>query len=37
VSGTLKVTGSGAARGTVKLSGNKLTGTLGGRAVTSAF
>jgi hypothetical protein len=37
VSGTLKVTGSGAARGTVKLSGNTLTGTLGGRAVTSPF
>jgi pimeloyl-ACP methyl ester carboxylesterase len=37
VSGTLKVTGSGAARGTVRLAGNKLTGTLGGRAVTSTF
>ena len=36
-SGTLTITGSGAAHGTVKTVGNKLTGTLGGRKVSSSF
>ncbi len=35
--GVLKVTGSGAARGTVRLSGNRLTGTLGRRRVSAGF
>jgi len=33
--GTLTVTGSGASHGVVKLSGNRLTGTLGGRKISA--
>jgi pimeloyl-ACP methyl ester carboxylesterase len=36
-SGTLTVAGSGASHGVVKVSGNVLTGTLGGRKIRSAF
>ncbi|HZT45753.1 MAG TPA: alpha/beta fold hydrolase [Gaiellaceae bacterium] len=36
-SGTLRVTGAGAARGTVTLTGNRLTGTLARRAVSARF
>lgn len=36
-SGTLTVTGSGASHGVVKVVGNRLTGTLGGRKVSAAF
>ena len=36
-SGTLVVSGSGAARGTVKLSANRLTGTLGRKPVATTF
>jgi pimeloyl-ACP methyl ester carboxylesterase len=37
VSGSIKVTGSGSAHGTVRLSGNRLAGTLNGRPVTATF
>jgi hypothetical protein len=37
VSGTLKVTGSGSAHGTIRLSGNRLAGTFNGRQVTATF
>jgi len=36
-SGTLTVSGSGAARGTLKAAGNRLTGTLGGRKISATF
>jgi len=35
--GTLRVAGAGAARGTVTLTGNRLTGTLARRAVSARF
>ncbi len=36
-SGSIAVTGSGAAHGTLKASGNRLTGTLGGRKISATF
>jgi len=36
-SGTLAVTGSGAAHGTLKALGNRLTGKLGGRKISATF
>src|SRR5205085_9034873 len=36
-SGTLKVTGAGAAQGVVRLVGEKLTGTLAGAPVSATF
>ena len=36
-SGTLTVSGSGAAHGTLQATGNRLTGTLGGRKIVATF
>jgi pimeloyl-ACP methyl ester carboxylesterase len=36
-SGTLTVTGSGSSHGVLKATGNRLTGTLGGRKISASF